>query len=113
MRQPELFGEHKCFADADHRNRKHHVVADLGRLPMFSRIGFAAANAGAAPPAMKVSVAPLAPVVPPDTGASTDGRLRLAARPCAVRALSTSTVEQSITSAPLAAAGTTSVHTDT
>ena len=44
-------------------------------LPMFSSTGFAAANALSSPPHMKVSVAPLAPPVPPDTGASTKARL--------------------------------------
>ena len=41
-------------------------------LPIFSSTGFAAANALSSPPHMKVSVAPLAPPVPPDTGASTE-----------------------------------------
>ncbi len=41
-------------------------------LPMFSSTGLAAANALSSPPHMKVSVAPLAPPVPPDTGASTE-----------------------------------------
>ena len=82
-------------------------------LPMASRIGFADAKALASPPAMKVSVAPLAPPVPPETGASTDGRPCAAARPCALRALSTSMVEQSIINAPLDAAGITSLHTAT
>src|ERR1700674_447922 len=44
-------------------------------LPIFSSTGFAAANAFSSPPHMKVSDAPLAPPVPPDTGASTDGTL--------------------------------------
>ena len=40
------------------------------RLPMFSRIGFARANASSEPPHMKVSVPPVAPPTPPETGAS-------------------------------------------
>src|SRR6202048_3251232 len=43
-------------------------------LPIASRIGFAAAKASAAPPAMKVNGAALAPPVPPDTGASSERR---------------------------------------
>ena len=81
-------------------------------LPMFSSTGFAAANALSSPPHMKVSVAPLAPPVPPDTGASTEAMPCLAASACACLALSTSMVEQSMISAPLAIAGTTSVQTD-
>ena len=60
---------------------------------------------------MKVSVAALAPPTPPDTGASIDGSFRAAACACALRALSTSMVEQSISSAPSRAAGTISDHT--
>jgi hypothetical protein len=70
-------------------------------LPMFSSTGFAAANALSSPPHMKVSVAPLAPPVPPDTGASTESMPCLAASACACLALSTSMVEQSMISAPL------------
>ena len=61
---------------------------------------------------MKVSVAPLAPPVPPETGASTDGRPCLAASACACLALSTSIVEQSMINAPFFIAGTTSFHTE-
>ncbi len=79
---------------------------------MASSTGFAAAKASLLPPAMKVSVAPLAPPTPPDTGASIDGSFRAAASACALRALSTSMVEQSISSVPSRAAGTSSAHTD-
>ena len=79
---------------------------------MLSNTGFAAAKAFGSPPAMKVSVAPLAPPVPPDTGASTEAMPCLAARPWARTALSTSMVEQSMISAPLAIAGNISVHTE-
>ncbi len=61
---------------------------------------------------MKVSVAPLAPPVPPDTGASTEAMPCFAASAWACFALSTSMVEQSMISAPLAIAGTTSVQTE-
>src|SRR5439155_18299492 len=81
-------------------------------LPMFSSTGFAAANALSSPPHMKVSVAPLAQQVPPDTGASTESMPLLAASACACLALSTSMVEQSMISVPLAIAGMTSFQTD-
>src|ERR1700748_1185868 len=77
-------------------------------LPIFSSTGLAAANALSSPPHMKVSVAPLAPPVPPDTGASTDETPCLAASACACLELSTSMVEQSMMSAPFVIAGTTS-----
>src|SRR6202008_3135003 len=51
-------------------------------LPMFSSTGLAAANALSSPPHMKVSVAALAPPVPPETGASTDNTPCLAASAC-------------------------------
>src|ERR1700742_5403267 len=70
-------------------------------LPMFSSTGFAAANALSSPPHMKVRVAPLAPPVPPDTGASTDAMPCLAASARACLELSTSMVEQSIIRLPL------------
>src|SRR5512139_3328127 len=81
-------------------------------LPIFSSTGFAAANALSSPPHMKVSVAALAPPVPPETGASTDSTPCFSASVCAWRALSTSMVELSMISAPLAMAGTTSFQTD-
>src|SRR5215470_6327310 len=81
-------------------------------LPIFSSTGFAAANAFSSPPHMKVSVAPLAPPVPPETGASTERTPCLAASACACRALSTSIVELSMISAPWPMAGTISFHTD-
>ena len=50
---------------------------------------------------MKVRVAPLAPPVPPETGASTEATPCFAASAWACLALSTSMVEQSMISAPL------------
>ena len=61
---------------------------------------------------MKVSVAALAPPTPPETGASSVAMPRSAASSCALRALSTSMVEQSMNSAPWCAAGSTSFQTD-
>src|SRR6516162_4567880 len=81
-------------------------------LPILSSTGLAAAKDFASPPHMKVSVAPLAPPVPPDTGASTEPTPCFAASACACFALSTSMVEQSIIIAPLVMEGTISVHTD-
>src|SRR4051812_40830641 len=81
-------------------------------LPMFSSTGLAAPKAFSEPPHMKVSVAPLAPPVPPDTGASIESIPCLAASTCACLALSTSMVEQSMISAPLAIDGMTSVQTE-
>src|ERR1700712_3033502 len=82
-------------------------------LPIASRTGLAAANALASPPAINVNVAPFAPPVPPDHGASTESTDALLASACACRELSTSMVEQSITSAPLATDGMISLHTET
>ena len=70
------------------------------RLPIFSSSGLAAANAASSPPHMKVSVAPFAPPTPPETGASTESAPLAAAMACALRALSTSMVEESIHNAP-------------
>src|SRR5215472_46574 len=81
-------------------------------LPIFSSTGFAAANAFSSPPHMKVSVAPLAPPVPPETGASTEATPCFTASACASLALSTSMVEQSMISVPLVMAGTTSFQTE-
>src|ERR1700749_85668 len=81
-------------------------------LPIFSSTGLAAANALSSPPHMKVSVAPLAPPVPPETGASTEATPYLAASACACLELSTSMVEQSIIRLPLVIDGTTSFQTD-
>src|SRR6476469_7230237 len=82
-------------------------------LPIFSSTGFADAKALSSPPHMKVSVAPLAPPVPPETGASTEARPCFAAIACACLALSTSMVEQSIINVPFAIAGNISVQTET
>ena len=60
---------------------------------------------------MKVSVAAFAPPTPPDTGASSDGQPRSAASAWARRALSTSMVEQSMTSVPGRVAGRMSLQT--
>src|SRR5712691_1792748 len=81
-------------------------------LPIFSSTGFAAAKALSSPPHMKVSVAPLAPPVPPETGASTERTPCSEASAWACTALSTSMVEQSMISAPLVIAGSISVHTE-
>ena len=73
---------------------------------MISKSGRAAAKASGVPPAMKVSVPAAAPAVPPDTGASTARRPAAVASAAAARALSTSTVEQSMKAAPRLPAGT-------
>ena len=52
------------------------------------------------PPTMKVSVAAVAPPTPPDTGASSIMRPFFSAAPATARAVSTSMVEQSISSVP-------------
>ena len=57
---------------------------------------------------MKVSVPAVAPPTPPDTGASTISKPAFLAAAATWRALSTSMVEQSISSAPLATLGSTS-----
>ena len=77
-------------------------------LPIFSRIGLASPKLASPPPTMKVSVPAVAPPTPPDTGASTISRPALAASAATWRALSTSMVEQSISSAPLETLGRTS-----
>ncbi len=69
------------------------------------RIGSAAAKASSEPPAMKVSVPAAAPPVPPETGASIDSSPCLLAMACALRADSTSMVEESMNSAPFLALG--------
>ena len=61
---------------------------------------------------MKVSVAALAPPTPPDTGASRVATPFAAAIPCALRALATSMVEQSMNSVPCRAWGAISFHTE-
>ncbi len=61
---------------------------------------------------MKVSVPPLAAAIPPETGASTASSPRALAALATSRAVSTSIVEQSISSAPgRAAPNTVSVYT--
>ena len=54
---------------------------------------------------MKVSVPAVAPPTPPETGASSVSAPAAAPASCAFFALSTSMVEQSMTSAPFGAAG--------
>src|SRR5580704_5020630 len=81
-------------------------------LPIFSSTGFAAMKALSAPPHMKVSVGPLAPPVPPETGASTESTPCLAASAWACLELSTSMVEQSMIRVPLVIDGTTSFQTE-
>ena len=61
---------------------------------------------------MKVKVAALAPPTPPETGASSVAMPRAAASACALRALVTSMVEQSMNSVPCRACGAMSFHTD-
>ena len=77
-------------------------------LPIFSRIGLALANDASLPPTMKVSVPAVAPPTPPETGASTMSMPAFSASAATWRALSTSMVEQSISSVPLATFGSTS-----
>mmetsp|Transcript_18094 Transcript_18094/g.27957 ORF Transcript_18094/g.27957 Transcript_18094/m.27957 type:complete len:283 (+) Transcript_18094:5356-6204(+) len=78
---------------------------------MMSKRGWAAANAASDPPAMKVNVPPAAPPIPPETGASTLKSPAASASCATARALSTSTVEQSISVAPGRIAGMTSAAT--
>lgn len=82
-------------------------------LPIAFSSGSARSKAASAPPAMNVSVPAFAPPVPPETGASTDRQPRAAARAWALRALSTSTVEESISSVPAGSASTSCVQTST
>lgn len=82
-------------------------------LPIAFSSGSAFAKAASAPPAMKVSVPALAPPVPPETGASTDRQPCASARAWALRALSTSTVEESISSVPAGSAAASCVQTST
>ena len=69
-------------------------------LPIFCRIDSARVKACALPPTMKVSVAALAPPTPPETGASSINSPFCSAAPATARAVSTSMVEQSISSVP-------------
>ena len=111
--ETQFVSQRECLAGCDHRRPQDHVVADFGGLscapprrsgrpfgPMISKSGSALAKASALPPAMKVSVPAAAPPMPPETGASTKSRPASVAASAALRALSTSTVEQSIKSAP-------------
>jgi hypothetical protein len=77
----------------------------------MSNSGFTRAKAASLPPAMKVSVPAAAPPTPPDTGASSAPRPAAAACAATARALSTSTVEQSHSTAPGAMAGITCAAT--
>ena len=74
-------------------------------LPIVSRIGLARAKAASLPPTMKVSVPACAPPTPPDTGASSMARPFGSAAAATARAVSTSMVEQSISSVPGAGGG--------
>ena len=67
-------------------------------LPIACSTGSPRANAVSLPPTMKVSVAAVAPPTPPDTGASSISNPATRAASVTVRALSTSIVEQSISS---------------
>ena len=85
-------------------------VMKLGFLPqpsdpkrMAALIGSARAKPSSDPPTMKVSVPPSAAAIPPETGASTATRPFSRAASATARAVSTSMVEQSISSAPSSA----------
>src|SRR6516165_1718943 len=80
-------------------------------LPICFRMLSPRSNASLLPPTIKVSVPPLAPPTPPETGASRDRAPYSPAISCARRALPTSIVDESITSAPLAISGKTSLQT--
>ena len=69
-------------------------------LPICASTGRARATPASLPPTMKVSVAFSAPATPPETGASSTSRPRSPAASFTARAVSTSIVEQSISSAP-------------
>ena len=79
--------------------------------PMIAKSGATASNAGRGPPAMKVSVPFVAPPIPPETGASMACSPWAVACAATVRALSTSTVEQSRCIAPGFIAGWSSAAT--
>ena len=92
-RQPELLGQRKTLAHRDHRGGEDHVVADLGGLAGAGRAGMddraahrlagsarPRAKAASSPPTMKVRVAASAPIVPPETGASSICKPRLGRR---------------------------------
>src|SRR5262245_51265060 len=76
-------------------------------LPMPSSSGRARSKASSAPPTMKVSVAACAPATPPDTGASTMASPFARAAWATSRAVSTSMVEESMSSVPGATAAST------
>jgi hypothetical protein len=120
MRQAELLGEHEGLADADHRNAEDHVVADLGRLPGAGRAAMddllAHRLRGSAWPSEGLRRIAAGHEGQRAALGAADCRRRPARRPtaasclpaassCALRALSTSMVEQSIISAPLALFG--------
>ena len=63
--------------------------------PIMSNNGAARVNAAPLPPAIKVSVPAVAPPIPPETGASTANNAAAVASIATLRAVSTSTVEQS------------------
>ena len=73
-----------------------------------SSTGVARANADSSPPTMNASVPAVAPLMPPDTGASIWASPRSVACALTARASSTEIVDVSISSAPDVAAGTTS-----
>ena len=78
---------------------------------MTANKGCTAAKAASAPPTIKVSVPATAPPIPPDTGASSVNNPAAHACSATARALSTSTVEQSHSTAPCCIAGITSTAT--
>src|SRR6056297_2795814 len=79
--------------------------------PMISKSSEAVLNPASSPPTMKVSVPAVAPPTPPDTGASSAESPASSACAATSRALSTSTVEQSSSTAPASIAGITSSAT--
>eukprot|EP01022_Parablepharisma_sp_SALTPOND_P009847 TRINITY_DN14066_c0_g1_i1.p1 TRINITY_DN14066_c0_g1~~TRINITY_DN14066_c0_g1_i1.p1 ORF type:complete len:1308 (-),score=476.92 TRINITY_DN14066_c0_g1_i1:655-4578(-) len=69
-------------------------------LPIFCRQGWAASKAAVLPPTMKVRVPAVAPLVPPETGASSISKPPALAAAATLRAASGAMVEQSISRVP-------------
>src|SRR6185312_2129582 len=108
VRQPKLFAEHEGFADRDHRGAENEIVANLSDLPVA---GLAAMHDALAH-ALKHRLAARESMVRAADHERQRRRPRAAASACALRALSTSMVEQSMNSVPCRARGTMSSHTD-
>ncbi len=77
-------------------------------LPIAASTGCARAKASSLPPTMKVSVPADAAAIPPETGASTMAYPAFPAACATLRAVATSMVEQSSSSAPAVALPNTS-----